>query len=272
MPLNQIGSLNTIGDFLGHRGDALPTTGTHGASILIESGKVNPVAEAGDLFYITVTQQPVSGSLNILNNGAFDFTGPDSSFTYEWFKNSVSQGTDTVTLRTNTSQSIPIANAGSDQSVDVNSPVIFDGSSSNDADSDPLTYAWTVLTAPVGSTATITSPTSVNPSFTPDVIGSYVIQLIVNDGKANSTPSTLTLTANSIQSVAAITIVGIPDGDYLTNFCHRATGVQISQHTLTFSGETASQSLSVSAGTSFMYYTVDALDPTKSDCNDGVTI
>jgi len=43
-----------------------------------------------------------------------------------------------------------------------------------------LTYRWSLLSKPSGSTAMLSLPTSELPYFTPDVVGKYVVQLIVN--------------------------------------------------------------------------------------------
>ena len=96
----------------------------------------------------------------------------------------------------------PIASAGAPQTVSPNKLVTLDGSASSDANTDPLTYAWTLTTKPVGSTATFSQLTSVHPTFVADLPGNYVASLIVNDGKVNSTASTITVTAANSPPVA----------------------------------------------------------------------
>jgi hypothetical protein len=87
------------------------------------------------------------------------------------------------TIITNTA---PISNAGSDQTVFINSTIILSGELSSDADGDTLGYAWTLTTLPNGSVATLSSETNITPSFIADVIGNYVVHLTVNDSQMNS--------------------------------------------------------------------------------------
>ena len=91
----------------------------------------------------------------------------------------------------------PTAQAGSNQNVVAGNPVTLDGSTSSDADQDQLTYQWTLITKPVGSSATLAAATSAKPSFTADIAGAYVVTLVVNDGQASSTSSSVTITASS---------------------------------------------------------------------------
>ena len=45
----------------------------------------------------------------------------------------------------------------------------------------PTSVAWSFVSRPVGSNATLTGSTTVTPSFVADVHGDYSIQLIVTD-------------------------------------------------------------------------------------------
>jgi RHS repeat-associated protein len=96
----------------------------------------------------------------------------------------------------------PTANAGPNQTVEVNTTVQLDGSHSTDLQGYPLTYSWSILSAPAGSTATLSNPQSVKPTFVPNSLGGYVLQLIVNDGVANSTASTVQISTNDVAPVA----------------------------------------------------------------------
>jgi uncharacterized protein YkwD len=98
----------------------------------------------------------------------------------------------------------PIANAGQDQSGHVGLSFNLDGSASQDPDEHyPLTYLWTVLFAPPGSTATIQNPTNAQPSLTPDIAGTYTIQLIVTDNlRLASEPDAISLSTSNTAPIA----------------------------------------------------------------------
>jgi hypothetical protein len=97
----------------------------------------------------------------------------------------------------------PVADAGPDQSVPRTTTLTLDGSGSHDANGDPLTYAWSILSAPAGSTTTIGSASAVNPLFTPVLAGTYVIRLMVSDGTVQGTDN-VTITATSLSVTVPI--------------------------------------------------------------------
>ncbi len=89
----------------------------------------------------------------------------------------------------------PTARAGSDQQVNPGDTVILDGSASSDPDDGPLSFVWSFVSVPNGSSATLTQSASARPSFVADVAGTYVVRLIVNDGIVTSAADTVTVTA-----------------------------------------------------------------------------
>jgi hypothetical protein len=107
----------------------------------------------------------------------------------------------TVTITTN--NVAPIANAGANQTVLMGSTVTLSGAASTDANGDPLTYTWSLITLPPGSAAVLSNPTSVTPSFVADQPGTFVAQLIVNDGSLNGVPATVMITTNAVAPVAS---------------------------------------------------------------------
>ena len=74
------------------------------------------------------------------------------------------------------------------------------GAHSYDPDGQPVTFAWTLLSAPMGSALTsssINNSQTPQPFFTPDVAGAYNLQLVVSDANASSVPALVTVTAYS---------------------------------------------------------------------------
>ena len=105
---------------------------------------------------------------------------------------------DTVTISVE-GNSKPVADAGEDRNVNVGQEVCLDGGESSDPDEDGITYSWVITSRPVGSDANeadLDDPGTVNPCFTPDVSGAYLVQLTVTDEHGLSgEPVTVTITA-----------------------------------------------------------------------------
>jgi hypothetical protein len=96
----------------------------------------------------------------------------------------------------------PIAAAGRDQAVSTGSAVTLDGTASHDANADPLTYAWALVAKPAGSSAALTGLDTSGPTFTPDVPGTYVAQLLVSDSIHTSIGDTVVITTGNARPVA----------------------------------------------------------------------
>lgn len=113
----------------------------------------------------------------------------------------------------------PVANAGSAQNVKSGTLVTLNGSDSTDADGNLLTYRWSFVSKPDDSSAVLSNPTVVAPSFTPDVLGKYVVQLLVNDELSDSTPATVVISVeqgNVRPTVNAGPDQNVKDGDGVT--------------------------------------------------------
>ena len=91
----------------------------------------------------------------------------------------------------------PIANAGDDRSINVESAIALDGSYSSDPDNDSLNYQWRFVSKPSGNFAIFNNANYAIPQFYTSSAGEYVIELIVNDGEFDSLPDTITITAIS---------------------------------------------------------------------------
>lgn len=103
--------------------------------------------------------------------------------------------TDNVTVTATKANSPPVAFAGEDQAVQTGDTVNLNGSASRDPDNDPLTYHWHLLSRPASSQSSISNPEAIAPTFIADLSGQYRIGLTVNDGKADSPLSEITVTA-----------------------------------------------------------------------------
>ncbi|WP_168205902.1 FG-GAP-like repeat-containing protein [Geobacter sp. FeAm09] len=97
--------------------------------------------------------------------------------------------TSNVTPPVNTA---PVANAGPDQTVSQYATVHLDGSASSDADGDPLTYTWTLVSGP--AYPALTGAATAAPSFVATTQGTYVLRLTVYDGNSTSQADTVTVT------------------------------------------------------------------------------
>jgi len=155
----------------------------------------------GEAAYAWTLQAPdgSSATLTSRDTRATQFT-PDVGGTYRaTFEVTVGADVhrDTVTVTANRA---PTADAGSNQTVTLGQAVILNGQTS-DPDGDALTSTWRFVTRPSGSTAQISNPTSRIASFQPDVTGTYVTELSVDDGLAQDTDRT------------AITVQAVGGGD-----------------------------------------------------------
>ena len=89
------------------------------------------------------------------------------------------------------SNSVPVANAGADQTLSGKANVLLDGTGSSDGDGDPLNYTWSQLTGPA---VTLSNATSAAPTFAPKAgSNTYTFRLVVDDCLNASAPATVTV-------------------------------------------------------------------------------
>ena len=228
-----------------------------------------PIADAGS------NQSVSSGSLVTLN-GSSSYDPNNDPITYQWtapsgitlsstsvatptfiapqvsqttqytFSLVVNDGTvnstaKQVVITVNNNNKPPVANAGTNITLNSRGQVALDGSGSYDPDGDPLTYRWTVSNQVL---------TGVRPLYTApyvEVTTNYTVTLIVNDGKTDSAPSEIVITvrpsinsapvadAGSNQTVPAGTLVTLngsssydPDNDPITYQWTAPSGITLS--------------------------------------------
>ena len=127
------------------------------------------------------------------------------------------------TVIDSTFNTAPVADAGGSQSVVVGETVFLDGSGSSDANLDPLTYSWSLVSKPEGSAAVLFDPFAVDPSFLADQPGLYGVALVVNDGFVDSVSDSVTIaTVSGVDEIVAtlrdaITIINGFDDDVFKN-------------------------------------------------------
>jgi hypothetical protein len=189
-------------------------------TIVATTPNTAPVADAG------ADQHVITGSLVVLDgSGSSDADGDALTYNWSFISNTVnavlsdstavnptftpsvdgvytlsltvndgtvSSSADTVTVTATTPNRAPVAIAGADQEVWIGLLVTLDGSGSSDEDGDALTYSWSFTSNP-GNVA-LSDSTSANPTFTPDVDGVYVLNLVVSDGELSSPADTVTIT------------------------------------------------------------------------------
>ncbi len=140
---------------------------------------------------------PSGISLNSKTSSIPTFTAPDvktnTNFTFSLIVNDgiINSSADQVTVTVIPNQ-IPTANAGPDQTVSARELVSLNGSNSNDAEGNSLTFKWIT---PSG--ISLNSTTSSLPTFkAPDVttITNFTFSLIVNDGIIDSSTDQVTVT------------------------------------------------------------------------------
>ncbi|AQS38093.1 YHYH protein [Shewanella psychrophila] len=151
------------------------------------------------------------GTLLVACGGSDSDSGNDSS------------GTDT-TPDVPASNIAPVANAGADITQAVGSVVNLDGTASSDADGNSLSYNWVFASMPDGSNASLNGQTSSQPDFTPDIVGSYQVSLIVNDGQVDSNEDLIDVIATTesvditnVEFTSRAGSCGSYEGSYFSN-------------------------------------------------------
>ncbi len=107
---------------------------------------------------------------------------------------------DLVVVQVGSTEQLPTALAGDDVIGRVGERARLDGSASFDPEGAPLAFRWSMASLPDGSQLTtndLWDAHTSGPSFLPDVPGSYVLALTVDDGSSTSAPDYASVDAAS---------------------------------------------------------------------------
>ncbi|MDX1823903.1 MAG: Ig-like domain-containing protein, partial [Thiohalomonadales bacterium] len=154
----------------------------------------------GDNLTYAVTVQPEHGTLSgtppaLTYTPNENYNGSDS-FSFKANDGQADSNTAAVNLNINQVNDVPVARAGSNQTVFVRDTVALNASASADVDGDSLSFRWTFIDIPEGSAAVLSDGSAESPTFTPDLAGTYEVQLIVNDGEVDSPADQVVIIAN----------------------------------------------------------------------------
>jgi uncharacterized delta-60 repeat protein len=195
-------------------------TVAQGATLIINAAAGvlgNDTDADGDTLTAALVANVTHGSLTLNPDGGFAYTpspgysGPDS-FMYRASDGTSNSNTATVSLTVTVApvNHPPVADAGSNQNATVGQLVQLNGTCT-DVDGDSTTRTWSFTSRPAGSNAVLSNATISNPTFTPDLPGSYQLQLICNDGHVDSSPSPVAIAVLSptITLTLASPLVGV---------------------------------------------------------------
>ncbi|MGC1240404.1 MAG: hypothetical protein WA874_02390 [Chryseosolibacter sp.] len=79
------------------------------------------------------------------------------------------------------------ASAGTDQLVQVSTLVTLDGTASADGNGKPFAFQWTFKNKPTQSSAVLENSSTATPSFTPDLVGLYTVEVKITQGDFSKT-------------------------------------------------------------------------------------
>ena len=162
---------------------------------------------------LTLEWSQISGPLVTFTNSADvvfpifiapEVTGAPVTLSFQLIVNDgqVSSGPSIVNITVTNIVDVPIANAGTNQSVNELSPVTLGGTGSSDPAGKTLTYSWTQI---LGTTVSLSGGNTATPSFTAPQLNiggtngstTLTFRLTVSNGDTNST-TTVNVTVNNV--------------------------------------------------------------------------
>jgi lysophospholipase L1-like esterase len=178
----------------------------------------------------SVVSQPEGSNLNLtrLNTDSIKIK-PDKAGTFEVglqvFDNNDTSVVNVIPITVRDVNNKPIANAGNDTIVKINTYFYLDAFRSSDRDNDELTYSWRVIKQPDGSKVSLTYTTKERTPTKVNMEGEYLYGLIVNDGFENSDEDTVKV----IASFTAINYPGKKPFEIFPNPTHGSISINFSE-------------------------------------------
>lgn len=105
------------------------------------------------------------------------------------------EGAATAVIGVLATHDAPMAYAGPDRTVRIDSLVFVNAGQSRDPNQLPLIYDWTVISKPASSQVSLAGGTTVTAHFTPDAAGAYELELVAHNGSRPSVPDRVVITA-----------------------------------------------------------------------------
>ena len=102
----------------------------------------------------------------------------------------------------------PIANAGSDLTINTEQTVTLDASNSMDPNGDPISFSWRQVAGP---SVVLEDPLSLRPEFFPTLAGTYTFELTVTDNKGLKSTDNVTIIVDYATSVTTPNDQSAPD-------------------------------------------------------------
>lgn len=186
------GSFDADGDRVTTVWDLVERPATSRTSLTIGSGTARLVTDAVGLYKVRARGTDPSGAYS------------ETVYPVE----AIGNAPQTVVLGTVTNVT---ANAGSNTvQAAVGYLVGLSSATSRDPDGGTLTYAWTMLSRPAASTATLSSGTGAFSQLTPDLLGDYVVNVVATNPNGASSSYQTTVSVRNQRPVAAITSNATP--------------------------------------------------------------
>ena len=154
--------------------------------------------------WVTISAPAESSAALVASTSVYPQFTPDVVGHYEFAlvvnDGLLSSEADSVVV--DTVNTAPVALAGADQAAAVNDTILLDGTASYDPDGDSIQYQWSLVSQPEGVDSMLSNSSAATPSLTIDASGTYIVQLVVNDGLLDSDVDTVTITTANTRPVA----------------------------------------------------------------------